>query len=288
MAPATRVESGPGHALRSRLAAQADAAFASAEHPLRQLLNAPESLKASADAASFQIEFTEEIQEKMGDAKNWRALLLEEISKHCLGGDVTKEDLEDGYVSIIGAGERRRRINPFDLKAPAPVEEDFPVHVKVRALPSTAARLLLSRPQREPREAKQVAEEVDMEALRRAAEAGDLKALAQVDKRLKKLLDSDEILKNAHQEGDLADPDAKNALRLYKDSFMSLERGGQDREKQAFQAVTRDDSLELEVLLGCGVSPEVTNKGGQTLLQVASQRGSVSCLQVLREKGATL
>merc|ERR1719148_192842 len=110
-----------------------------------------------------------------------------------------------------------------------------------------------------------------MEALRRAAETGDLEALAQMDKRLKRLLDSDETLQNLLRDGGkgLEDPSAKAALALYRNSFMSLEGRGRNVEKEAFQAVMRDDPDALQDLLNLGVRVDLRNGGGQTLLQLA-------------------
>jgi len=148
-------------------------------------------------------------------------------------------------------------------------------------------KLLLERPavgDRPPEE-----EPLDAEALHRAAELGDLKALSQMDKRLKALLDSDEGLQRILKD-DLADPLAKEALRLYRDSFMSLEglqKGTtQIPEKEAFQAVMHDDAAALRSLLERGLSPEQKNAGGHTLLQLARERGKRSCEEVLLGMGA--
>mmetsp|Transcript_84556 Transcript_84556/g.196619 ORF Transcript_84556/g.196619 Transcript_84556/m.196619 type:complete len:202 (+) Transcript_84556:50-655(+) len=133
-------------------------------------------------------------------------------------------------------------------------------------------------------------EPLDADALHHAAQAGDLKALAKMDKRLQALLHADDQLQLL-QEGDLADPKAKEALRLYRDSFMGLEalqRGATcGVEKEAFQAVMRDDAVALEGLLNGGVSPELKNAGGHTLLQLAKERGKANCEKLLAGRAST-
>eukprot|EP00927_Polykrikos_kofoidii_P057744 TRINITY_DN5192_c0_g2_i1.p1 TRINITY_DN5192_c0_g2~~TRINITY_DN5192_c0_g2_i1.p1 ORF type:complete len:201 (+),score=45.74 TRINITY_DN5192_c0_g2_i1:130-732(+) len=145
------------------------------------------------------------------------------------------------------------------------------------------ASLLLTKPAIESR-ALQIQDELDLEALKRAAENGDLKALAQMDKRLKKLLDADERMQIL-KEGDLSDPAARDALRLYRESLMHLESGGHDWAKEACQAVARDDSARLRELLNKGVSPKTQNAGGSSLLQLARERNSVECMQILVDIG---
>lgn len=146
------------------------------------------------------------------------------------------------------------------------------------------ATFLLSRPVMEPR-ALNDADEVDAEALRRAAEHGDLKALAKMDKRLQKMLNSEEC-SQLIEEGNLTDQEARQALKLYRQSFMALEAGGKDREKEAFQAVARDDAEALRVRLEKGVLPTCTNAGGYTLLALARERNSEACIEVLMSFGA--
>eukprot|EP00933_Yihiella_yeosuensis_P015790 TRINITY_DN13657_c0_g2_i2.p1 TRINITY_DN13657_c0_g2~~TRINITY_DN13657_c0_g2_i2.p1 ORF type:complete len:211 (+),score=62.44 TRINITY_DN13657_c0_g2_i2:82-714(+) len=152
---------------------------------------------------------------------------------------------------------------------------------------AVAERLLLERPPPEPDIQEQVAEEppVDLAALRHAAENGDLKALAQMDRRLKGLLDSDDQLKVLEGK-DLTDEDAQAALRLYRTTFMALERRGANIDKEAFQAVMRDDAVTLRDLLGQGLDPNVKNAGGHTLLQLAQERGKIECAQELVNHGA--
>jgi len=152
-----------------------------------------------------------------------------------------------------------------------------------------AAELLLERP---PRGAAAGATEdlVDPEELRRAAEVGDLKALASMDKRLRNLLDSDDQMQLLN-EGDLSDPHAREALRLYRDSFMALERqggggGAASIEREAFQAVARDDVATLQALLERGLSANTKNAGGQSLAQLAMERGSAECARALASSGA--
>merc|ERR1719436_1642082 len=105
-----------------------------------------------------------------------------------------------------------------------------------------------------------------------------------MDKRLRNLLDRDDQMQLV-SDGDLQDPHAKAALRLYRESFMSLEtvsRGNsRNIEKEAFQAVMRDDAEALQALLGRGVAPGLTNPGGHTLLQLARERGKAACEEAL-------
>eukprot|EP00931_Biecheleriopsis_adriatica_P079809 TRINITY_DN53158_c0_g1_i1.p1 TRINITY_DN53158_c0_g1~~TRINITY_DN53158_c0_g1_i1.p1 ORF type:complete len:212 (+),score=74.91 TRINITY_DN53158_c0_g1_i1:20-655(+) len=151
---------------------------------------------------------------------------------------------------------------------------------------ATAEKLLLERPKSEVTDEKVEEEEaIDIFALRKAAEAGDLKALAQIDKRLKDLLDSDERMRVSTGK-DLADPAAKAAMRLYRESFMALERKGSNIDKEAFQAIMRDDAVKLTDLLGQGLDKNARNPGGHTLLQLAQERGKVQCAQVLVDAGA--
>eukprot|EP00929_Paragymnodinium_shiwhaense_P006049 TRINITY_DN10886_c0_g1_i1.p1 TRINITY_DN10886_c0_g1~~TRINITY_DN10886_c0_g1_i1.p1 ORF type:complete len:209 (-),score=67.12 TRINITY_DN10886_c0_g1_i1:163-789(-) len=147
------------------------------------------------------------------------------------------------------------------------------------------AQMLLARPAVEPKMLPD-AEEIDVEALRQAAEHGDLKALAKMDKRLQKLLDPDQC-NQVLEEGDLVDEEARQALQLYRSTFMSLEANGKDREKEAFQAVARDDSDALKVRLDRGVRPTCMNAGGYTLLALARERQSEACIRILLEAGAT-
>mmetsp|Transcript_71881 Transcript_71881/g.181843 ORF Transcript_71881/g.181843 Transcript_71881/m.181843 type:complete len:207 (-) Transcript_71881:105-725(-) len=151
---------------------------------------------------------------------------------------------------------------------------------------AAAAKMMLGRPPIDPRPPPKAPEPVDFEALHRAAELGDLKTLAQTDKRLRSLLDRDDHMRLL-KEGDLSDPAAKEALQLYKDSFMRLETGGRNLAKEAFQAVMKDDVETLKELLARGISPNARNSGGHTLLQLAQERGRPLCAAALLEAGAT-
>mmetsp|Transcript_69933 Transcript_69933/g.138495 ORF Transcript_69933/g.138495 Transcript_69933/m.138495 type:complete len:204 (-) Transcript_69933:76-687(-) len=170
------------------------------------------------------------------------------------------------------------------LEAPPRTAEERQEQMK------TLERLLVKKPSDGSRELPQ--ELLDLDALHRAAENGDLQALAQVDKRLKDLLDSDEIMQLL-KDGDLSEPSAKEALRLYRESFMRLEaidRGtgpSCNIQKEALKAVTRDDVEELRTLLDRGLNPGFRNTGGQTLLELARERGSSNCEQLLLDRGAT-
>merc|ERR1712216_855081 len=118
---------------------------------------------------------------------------------------------------------------------------------------------------------------------------GNLEVLAQMDKRLKRLVESDVALQSLMKEGGtgLEDPKTKAALALYRDSFMALEGYGRNVEKEAFQAVMRDDAPALKALLARGVRHALRNGGGQTLLQLAQERSKENCEQALVEVGAT-
>mmetsp|Transcript_90618 Transcript_90618/g.230580 ORF Transcript_90618/g.230580 Transcript_90618/m.230580 type:complete len:207 (-) Transcript_90618:63-683(-) len=190
-----------GAALKARLAAQADAALASADHPLRGLAQKADTLQARRDQLT------------------------------------------------------------------------------------SAAKLLLERPAVAPRAIQKAPDPIDFAALTRAAELGDLKALASMDTRLRGLLDVDDHMRLL-KGGDLDNPAAKEALRLYKDSFMKLETGGRNFAKEAFQAVMKDDVEALKELLARGVSPDTKNGGGHTLLELAQERGKTRCAVALLEAGA--
>merc|ERR1712216_975585 len=114
---------------------------------------------------------------------------------------------------------------------------------------------------------------------------GNLEVLAQMDKRLKRLVESDVALQSLMKEGGtgLEDPKAKAALALYRESFMALEGHGRNVEKEAFQAVMRDDAPALKALLKLGVQLDLRNGGGQTLMQLARERMKDGCEQVLME-----
>mmetsp|Transcript_28641 Transcript_28641/g.62318 ORF Transcript_28641/g.62318 Transcript_28641/m.62318 type:complete len:213 (-) Transcript_28641:34-672(-) len=146
-----------------------------------------------------------------------------------------------------------------------------------------AVELLLKRPT--PDEFDKGEPPVDLVALRKAAELGDIKALAALDKRLRLGLDGIDH-KQLLEEGDLTDPAAKEALKLYQDSYMKLETGGRHYTKEAFQAVMKDDVEALTSLLDLGVSPNATNSGGHTLLQLAKERGKINCATTLLTAGA--
>merc|ERR1712139_87686 len=151
-----------------------------------------------------------------------------------------------------------------------------------------AAKLMLQRPAMEPVQKAQE-EFIDLEALRLAAETGNLEELAKMDKRLKLLVESDDTLQGLMKDrgSGLQDPVTKAALDLYRESFMALEGRGRNVEKEAFQAVMRDDAVKLKELLDLGVRLDLRNGGGQTLLQLAQERGKQSCEQVLIEAGAS-
>lgn len=121
--------------------------------------------------------------------------------------------------------------------------------------------------------------QVDMEALWRSAEQGNLEELARVDTRLKGLLESGQL--SSFKVADLADPEARAALKLYRDSFMALASSGRDLVREAFQAVARDDAARLQALLDGGVSRDSTNAGGDSLMDVAQQRCSFACLDLM-------
>ncbi|CAK9028273.1 Uncharacterized protein SCF082_LOCUS18277 [Durusdinium trenchii] len=154
-------------------------------------------------------------------------------------------------------------------------------------------------------------EPMNLQTLRRAAEEGDLQAMARMDLRLQSALEEDETLRRvgnrnwqliAFDVSELSpgqcsrqteDPKAQAALRLYQDSVtLGKKNGNIDRE--AFQAVMRDDADEpwrntamvLRQLIGEGLDLEVTNTGGHTLLQLAQERGKEHCAQVLLREGA--
>jgi len=146
---------------------------------------------------------------------------------------------------------------------------------------ATAEKLLLDKPHVDllarktrdlvARPAEDEEEPIDIEALRRAAETGDLRGLAKLDRRLQKLLDADDQIQLL-REGDLADPQAKAALRLYRDSYMSLVGSGRNVEKEARQAVMKDDVVALKALLGKGLHPDSKTPGGHTLLELAREK----------------
>uniref|UniRef100_A0A7S1FCT0 Uncharacterized protein n=1 Tax=Noctiluca scintillans TaxID=2966 RepID=A0A7S1FCT0_NOCSC len=148
-----------------------------------------------------------------------------------------------------------------------------------------AAELLLARPPVDHATVRQE-EPVDMEALQRAAELGDLEALARHDPRLRDILRSDETLKKVLTDGGIDDPEATDALRLYLASFTFL-RNGRLLEKEAFKAVIEDDAEALGSLLERGVRPELKNPGGQTLLELARERHKPRCEEVMLRAGAT-
>eukprot|EP00928_Gymnodinium_smaydae_P092424 TRINITY_DN762_c0_g3_i1.p1 TRINITY_DN762_c0_g3~~TRINITY_DN762_c0_g3_i1.p1 ORF type:complete len:210 (+),score=66.73 TRINITY_DN762_c0_g3_i1:84-713(+) len=149
-----------------------------------------------------------------------------------------------------------------------------------------AVKLLLERPPAPASEDSDAQHDpgIDLAALRRAAEAGDLKALASMDRRLQKLLDADARLQLL-EDSDFQEPSVKGALRLYCDSLISLDGECQQREREAFAAVSRDDAEALKDLLSKGVNKNARNKGGHTLLQLARERRRVACEQALIEAG---
>mmetsp|Transcript_45393 Transcript_45393/g.82092 ORF Transcript_45393/g.82092 Transcript_45393/m.82092 type:complete len:218 (+) Transcript_45393:73-726(+) len=198
-----------------------------------------------------------------------------------------------GAAPPIGEALRSRIAAQADAALAA--GRDHPMHLLLhepdsredkQAMLKVAERLLLERPQPEAMDDKASLEDfVDLAALRRAAEAGDLKALAQIDRRLKDVLDADEQLRLVEGK-DLRDPLAKAAMKLYRESFMSLERAGANIDQEAFQAVMRDDAVTLRKLMGQGLDPSVKNAGGHSLLQLAQERGKVECTQALLDAGA--
>lgn len=146
------------------------------------------------------------------------------------------------------------------------------------------AEFLLERPKVDPQEPPHQ-EVIDHEALRRAAAAGDLEALAAVDKRLAGLIASDPKLQALVKDGDFTHPDHAAALELYRSSFMTL-TAGRDTQREAFQAVMRDDAEALKLLLDKGVRTSLRNSGGLTLLALARERKKEACEEVLIEAGA--
>lgn len=128
-------------------------------------------------------------------------------------------------------------------------------------------------------------EPMNLQALRKAAEDGDLQSMARMDLRLQGALEEDEAFRNVGGT-DFQNPKAKAALRLYQDSVtMGRRHGNIDRE--AFQAVMHDDPESLRQLIGLGLDIEGTrNAGGHSLLQLAQERGKDQCAQVLLREGA--
>eukprot|EP00746_Dinoflagellata_sp_MGD_P000338 gnl/MRDRNA2_/MRDRNA2_100603_c0_seq1.p1 gnl/MRDRNA2_/MRDRNA2_100603_c0~~gnl/MRDRNA2_/MRDRNA2_100603_c0_seq1.p1 ORF type:complete len:194 (+),score=72.91 gnl/MRDRNA2_/MRDRNA2_100603_c0_seq1:98-679(+) len=125
---------------------------------------------------------------------------------------------------------------------------------------------------------KAVAEPKDplqVDELHRAAINGDLAKLGEHDARLKQLLESD----------DLSDPQAAAALKLYRDSFMAF-AAGRDVEKDAFQAVMKDDVEALKALLDGGLPIDIKNPGGQTMMEVAKERTKAGVMALLAERKA--
>mmetsp|Transcript_60778 Transcript_60778/g.125810 ORF Transcript_60778/g.125810 Transcript_60778/m.125810 type:complete len:207 (+) Transcript_60778:62-682(+) len=149
-----------------------------------------------------------------------------------------------------------------------------------------AERLLLERPKPKALEDKAPLEEeeTNLQKLRRAAKDGNLEGMAKMDRHLRALLEDDDMLRSLEGK-DFEDPTAQAALRLYQDS-MCYGRPGGDVDKLAFQAVMRDDAAALRNLIRHGLDLETTNAGGQTLLQLAQERGKEVCAQVLLREGA--
>mmetsp|Transcript_22603 Transcript_22603/g.41636 ORF Transcript_22603/g.41636 Transcript_22603/m.41636 type:complete len:232 (+) Transcript_22603:41-736(+) len=179
------------------------------------------------------------------------------------------------------------------------LEEDPEDRTEKQAKYEAAVSLMLARPPQEREKSEQIVqqeeEEIDLAALHAAAEAGDLEALSTMDRRLRRLLDHDEQLQAVVRDGRLSShPEASEALRLYRATFMYLQGMRQDAacpesgnmDKDAFQAVMRDDAVALEALVRRGVRLDIRNKGGQSMLQLAQERKKEECLKVLMDAGA--
>jgi len=78
---------------------------------------------------------------------------------------------------------------------------------------------------------------------------GGKKALAKMDKRLQAMLHADDHMQLL-KEADLTDPTAKEALRLYRDSFMSLEA----IQKGATRSVEKELYIDVPLALTCMAS----------------------------------
>lgn len=175
------------------------------------------------------------------------------------------------------ASTEDNRLRQLLLKEPASSEE-------WQEQMAAAEKLLLERPPQSSSASAQREPPLDVKALQEAARSGDLKTLAQKDKRLKALLDSEDMARLL-KSGDVSDPLAQEALNLYRESFMYLERHGKT-DRQAFLAVMQDNVEELQELLNGGISANARNSGGHTLLQLARERGKTACIQALLEAGA--
>lgn len=199
-----------------------------------------------------------------------------------------------GEAPEIGAAFRARLAAQADAAFASTNDHALKQHLQdpdsragTRAQGVAAANLLLPR---DPIPEGPTEEQVDQAALRRAAETGDVNALAKMDRRLRRLLAEDEELRGLLKEGAAppTDPRAMAALQLYRDSFMSLEAQGRDCERDAFSAVMRDDAELLRTLLDKGLRPQgLKNGGGDTLLSLARERGKASCVEVLLQAGLT-
>jgi len=109
-----------------------------------------------------------------------------------------------------------------------------------------------------------------------AAVWGDISTLEKLDEGLKEVLAEDRgVLDDAPGE-------ARGAMRLYRSSLAAFDPGP-DIRRAAFQAATRDDVEALEALLDkCGSSlQDARNAAGQTLLEVARERGSPGAVLLL-------
>ncbi|CAK0874274.1 unnamed protein product [Prorocentrum cordatum] len=122
--------------------------------------------------------------------------------------------------------------------------------------------------------------------LRTAVESRDLKTLAEIDPRLRYLLETDDGMR-AVQDQDLKDPANADALRLYQDAVTESRRPGKPSlAADAFKAVMSDDVQALEELIAAGLSLAVANGGGYTLLQLARERRKAGVEKLLVDSGA--
>jgi len=122
--------------------------------------------------------------------------------------------------------------------------------------------------------------------LRGAVESRDLKTLAEMDPRLRYLLETDDGMR-AVKDHDLKDPANADALRLYRDAVSESRRPGKIcMDREAFQAVVNDDVQALEDLIAAGLSLGATNGGGYTLLQLARERRKEGVEKLLVDAGA--
>mmetsp|Transcript_113904 Transcript_113904/g.302695 ORF Transcript_113904/g.302695 Transcript_113904/m.302695 type:complete len:197 (-) Transcript_113904:142-732(-) len=190
-------------------------------------------------------------------------------------------------------------MSPAELDAALASGTDHPLHqLLLEPQPRNAQerreqmdaleRLMIRRPQAT---AEALSDEpLDADGLHRALRAGDVRALAHMDRRLQALLNPDDLAQ-LRKDGELTDPKARQALKLYCESFMSLEAAQKgvscSTAKEAFQAVMQDDAEALASLLDAGASPELKNAGGHTLLDLAHERGKFACKELLQSRGAT-